>query len=64
MSASVAGAEWRRPAPSGPGGSGVRKGFLGLVHLDEFLEWVRFESIDGEKHPKQRKQEKFSVFRE
>lgn len=54
VSASVAGAEWRHPPPLGPGGSGVRKGFLGLVHLDKFLEWVRFENIGGEKHPKKR----------
>lgn len=54
----MAGAEWRHPAPSGTGGGGVRKGFLGLVHLDKALEGVGFESLGGEKHPKQRKKRK------
>ena len=46
------------------GGDGVRKGFLGSVHLDKVLEWVRFKSIAGEKHPKQRNREILQLFRE
>lgn len=34
------------------------------MHLDKVLEWVRFGRRAGEKHPKQRKQENLSVFRE
>ena len=39
----------------GPWGKDVRKGFFRLVHLYKDLEWVSFQSTDGEKHPKQRK---------
>lgn len=46
----------KHPTPSGPGGKGVRKGFLGLVHVEKVLEFVSFESIAGEKDPKQERE--------